>query len=175
MGFFFAFIFTFFPIIQEEGLQLELSQQETNEQICTSIHISSINEQILNIGTSSVYIEYNSDALSFKSYESKSFDKADLCEDYPFSAYGDHNHYSGHKGAVNITMTLRSQTLTCSDIDLTPSTIGTVCFDIIDATQPTGFKINERFTSFNKSGDSFETYKNVVFPEAANLSIMVEE
>lgn len=155
---------SFLPFLSEEGLQLSLNNKtvETTE-LCTDINIASLQSDAVNIGTSSIFLEYNPEALSFNSYESKAFDKADHCEDYPFSIYSDHNYYAAHKGAVNITISTRSQTMKCAPICEEPITVGTVCFQVLDDKKPNNIRFNESYTSFNKSGGQ-ETFEKVVFP-----------
>lgn len=165
MGFFFSFLIALLPFAEEPGLQLSLTQESDNKELCTEINIASLNKEKTNIGTSSIFLEYNSQALQFKSYESKAFDKADECEKYPFSAYNDHSYYTGYDGVVNITLTLRSESLICSDISNKATSIAEICFDIIDPHKEAAIRINEKFTSFNKVGENVEVFDNVVFPK----------
>ena len=136
---------------QQADLYLLGEMDCTDNSYCVSIGIKS-DSDIFEIGTSSVFVNYNKDALQFTSYSSTSFNGADLCITDIASAW-DVQTFDGTSvaGDFNLTMTLLSNTFSCPSIGDTYQEIGVICFNVLDNTLDPDVNINPSNTQFNSA------------------------
>lgn len=113
--------------------------------------------QTANIGSSSIFMLYNSAALQFDSYESINFDGESLCLAGLFPAWDTHGVDGSSDGIFNITLNLdatldETQTeFSCPTITDQWEDVGTITFNIQDSglTSNLSFSTNPNFISFN--------------------------
>lgn len=105
-----------------------------NEQLSVELQIKAKAGQDFNIGTSSIYMKYNSKAIHFTSYKSQNFDENSKCingvasswDKQVFDAYSRPGHF-------NLTLMLNQEGYGCPAInDQEWVSIGTAQFEILD-------------------------------------------
>ena len=117
---------------------------------CVSVQLQS--NSSLEIGTSSIFLDYNEAALSFNSYTSSAFDGSALCIANAANAWDVHT-FDGNSvpGDFNLTMTLLNNSFSCPSIANTPVEVGVLCFNILDAKADPTISVNIDNTQFNSA------------------------
>ncbi len=151
---FYAICLIFFSLnIQAQQADLLLDgQMDCNvNSLCVSVQIAA-SSSTFEIGTSSIFMDYNPNAISFQSYTSSSFDGSDNCIANVASAWDPHA-YDGTSviGNFNLTMTLLNNTFSCPTVSTTPTEIGVLCFTVLDNTADPAINIVGSNTQFNSA------------------------
>ena len=117
---------------------------------CVSIQLQSTSS--VDIGTSSIFLDYNENALSFNSYTSTSFDGSAQCVANVASAWDVHS-FDGISvpGDFNLTMTLLLNDFSCPSVTNAPVEAGIICFDILDGKADPMVSVNLENTQFNSA------------------------
>jgi len=136
---------------QTIDLRLEGKQDCGNNTYCVSIKAQTgANE--LTIGTSSIFLQYNTDALSYFNYTSSHFDGGDQCIQGVATAWDVQTYdATSAPGYFNVTMTLLTNQFSCPPIQKEAVEIGVICFNVLDAQQSPDIEILKNNTSFNSS------------------------
>lgn len=146
--------------------QVSLSFQTSfdcgKNQYCADVVIAGTNNGEA-IGTSSVYITYNSAALHFNNYTSKAFDNVHLCPGENLARYDAHQYDALNPGILNTTLVLGQNGTGCPALDVSGTAIATVCFDIINADASSQLQFSHKHTQFNKSVDNITLLSDLSF------------
>ena len=142
-------LFSICASAQQVDLSLSGEMDCTENSYCVSIGIKSDSDNF-EIGTSSIFVDYNEEAIQFASYTSTSFNGVDKCIADVASAW-DIQSFDGTSvlGDFNLTMTLLSSAFSCPSIIDTYQEIGVICFDVLDNTIDPSLIINPLNTQFN--------------------------
>lgn len=103
------------------------------------------------MGTSSLLLTYNAEALSFQSYEPLAYNGGQDCLDGTMSPWSAHEFdaYS-HPGKFSLTLLLNDAMPPCAEMDEAPAvTIGTVCFDVKQQGSAPEISFDAAHTSLN--------------------------
>ena len=103
------------------------------------------------IGTSSILLNYNANALSFQSYTPAQYDPSSPCNGSSGSAWEVHQYdaYS-HPGQFNLVLYLSDEDADCTNtIGGTPVKVGSICFDIKQQGGNPSFEFDMEHTHFN--------------------------
>ena len=103
------------------------------------------------LGTSSIYLTYNTDALMFNEYKSLNFHEKNLCIGGSASAWDEHAFDGTSKpGHFNMTMILNLDGVDCPSINGEEWTdVGMIGFSVVDKTQRPNIEFHELHTHFN--------------------------
>lgn len=136
---------------QEIDLILDGQLDCATQNYCVSIQLKSPDKE-LSIGTSSIFLKYNTEALSFLEYTSKQFDGSSQCIQEVASAW-DIQSYDAKSapGFFNLTMTLISNDFSCPKVHTEAVEVGVICFEVVDDKKNPGIKTIKHNTSFNSS------------------------
>ncbi len=136
---------------EEIDLILDGQLDCATQNYCVSIQLQSVNKE-LSIGTSSIFLKYNKEALSFLEYTSKQFDGSSQCIQDVASAWDIQTYdATSAPGFFNLTMTLVSNDFSCPKVHKEAVEVGIICFDIVDEKKNPGIKALNNNTSFNSS------------------------
>jgi len=116
---------------------------------CLSIQLkaTSVPKQI---GTSSIFLQYNPTALAYATYMSSHFDGSDQCIQGQATAWDVQTFdATSAPGYFNLTMTLLTNQFSCPAIEGELIEVGVLCFDVIEEQQSADIKILANNTSFN--------------------------
>lgn len=149
------------PVIGQLELSFQTTLESTNE-YCATVMIHSGVEEDIKIGTSSFFIEYNKEALKFRSYTSQSFDGNLKCISDEDSPYTHHNYDASYAGVINATIFLKDPNHACPEIGKDDTEIATICFDILDKEKESGLMFNEEHTNIDKASLKVELFDNLV-------------
>ncbi len=152
---FFALLFGTFALnAQQAKVFFDTNVDCLNNQYCATVKIEAINETEYEVGTSSILMQYNKDALTFASYTSHNFDKTSTCElgNENISLYDEHAYDALVPGLLNTTMTLTIPGYGCPTVSKDAVDVATVCFDIKEMGANSGLRFHNRHTNFNKGG-----------------------
>ncbi|MEM6318549.1 MAG: Ig-like domain-containing protein [Bacteroidota bacterium] len=105
------------------------------------------------IGTSSIMVNYNSDALEFANYTSVHFDEQETCIGGQMSPWDVHKiDGTSVGGKFCLTTTLNTAGASCPEITTTKwETIGNICFDVMDNTLSPDLTFDATNTHFNSA------------------------
>jgi len=105
------------------------------------------------IGTSSIMVNYNSDALEFSGYTSTQFDQNTDCTGGNLTLWDDHKFDgSSVAGKFCLTMTLNGEGVSCPEITTTEwEDFGVLCFDIMDNQSAPKLTFEAKNTHFNSA------------------------
>ena len=123
------------------------------------------------LGTSSIYITYNTQALIFNDYTSLNFHEKNLCVGGAASAWDKHAFDGTSKpGHFNMTMVLNLDGVSCPQIsDQDWTDVGQVSFSVIDKSQKPDIQFNPTHTHFNgnefNNGTAGYELDQVSYPE----------
>ncbi len=136
---------------EEIDLILDGQLDCATQNYCVSIQLQSADQE-LSIGTSSIFLKYNTEALSFLEYTSKQFDGSSQCIQDVASAW-DIQTYDAKSapGFFNLTMTLVSNDFSCPKVYKETVEVGVICFNVVDDKKNPGIKVINNNTSFNSS------------------------
>ncbi len=135
--------FSYFALLGQQGtINLQFANatySENNSLLCMDIQISANTDiEPINIGNSSITINYNINGLSFNSYQSLGFDEYEDCLNGA-SAWKEHSiDYSSVPGKLHIVLTLdfalteENTYLACPAVDEEWINISNICFNILD-------------------------------------------
>jgi len=116
---------------------------------CATVQITA-QDVAFNIGTSSVFFNYNENALQYSSFNSLNFDGSDMCIAGIASSWDDMNADTVNPGLINFTMTLNVDGMGCPTITSNEWTdIAEVCFDVLEQSMPSGLVFSQDNTNFN--------------------------
>jgi len=146
-----------FSLEAQVNLSFETELNEETNQYCTQIMVCAHKEDVL-IGTSSFFIEYNAQALQFKSYKALGFNDEHECPNGR-TPYGPQYVDANSAGVINISIELRDEGAVCPKIEDIPTPIAEICFDIANNTETSKLRFNEKYTSVNKAQYNFQTYE----------------
>jgi len=136
---------------QTIDLQLAGKQDCSTNTYCVSIQAQT-NANELNIGTSSIFLQYNTDALSYFNYTSTHFDGSDQCIQNMATAWDVQTYdATSAPGYFNVTMTLLTNKFSCPAIQQEAVEIGVICFNIVDDQASPAIKVIKNNTGFNSS------------------------
>jgi hypothetical protein len=94
---------------------------------CANINMKAITGSTFSLGTSSFLLNYNTDAISFKSYTAIDLDSTTCNGEWMPHQYD----LDESTGEFQLTLKLNNTTSTCAQMNATSAkTLGTVCFDI---------------------------------------------
>jgi len=105
------------------------------------------------IGTSSIMVNYNTDALEFADYTSAQFDEKETCIGGTSSPWGQHQYdATSVPGKMCLTMLLDAEGVSCPEITTEHwEDIGQICFDIMDNSAMPNILFDTSKTHFNSS------------------------
>lgn len=105
------------------------------------------------IGTSSIMVNYNAEALEFSNYTSHQFDETTDCTGGNASLWEEHQFDgSSVAGKFCLTMSLNGEGMSCPEITTKEwADIGTICFDIMDNQATPKVVFEEQNTHFNSA------------------------
>ncbi len=105
------------------------------------------------IGTSSIMVNYNADALEFSGYTSTQFDKDTDCTGGNMELWDDHKFDgSSVPGKFCLTMTLNGEGVSCPEITTAAwEDFGVLCFDIMDNDASPKLTFEANNTHFNSA------------------------
>lgn len=143
-------LLSLFVNAQQIDVLLESTVDSAAYTHCVDIQLKS--NSSIRIGTSSVFIEYNENALSFNYYTSNSFDGSALCVASAANAWDPHS-FDGvsSPGNFNLTLTLLNKEFSCPAITKTAIELGTICFNVVDEESNPMIKVNLENTQFNSA------------------------
>ena len=139
----------------QDGLALRwVPSWDCNQEILKAtiqVKASSNGENAL--GTSSVYLTYNTDAMLFNGYTSLNFHDKNLCIGGSASAWDSHAFDGTSKpGHFNMTMILNVDGIACPEIsDQEWTDVGVIDFSVVDKTMRPELVFHEGHTHFNGS------------------------
>lgn len=153
---------------QNAALRFETNKScETNE-YCAIIQIKSNSLIPIKIGTSSIFFDYNREALDFTSYTSLNFDENNDCGFEGFSPYVEHQYDEEFNGKFNTTITLEIEEAICTEIHDNFMDLAEICFDIVDPSQSSNLVFSEEHTNFNKSVNNGSLIEGIEFNNASD-------
>ena len=136
---------------QTIDLRLEGKQDCSTNTYCVAIQAQTDANE-LTIGTSSIFLQYNTAALSYFNYTSTHFDGGDQCIQDVATAWDVQTYdATSAPGYFNVTMTLLTNAFSCPPIQKEAVEIGVICFNIVDTEQSPAIKIIRNNTGFNSS------------------------
>ncbi|WP_425421156.1 T9SS type A sorting domain-containing protein [Phaeodactylibacter xiamenensis] len=138
-------------LAQSVALQLDASKDCNLYRYCTDIILASDSGEPVRMGTSSLLLTYNAEALTFHSYEPLAYNGGQDCLDGTMSPWSAHEYdaYS-HPGEFSLTLLLNDAMPPCAEMDEAPAvTIGTVCFDVKQQGSAPEISFDAAHTSLN--------------------------
>jgi len=132
---------------------------------CVSLQLKTSGEAI-DIGTSSIFLKYNTNALAYASYTSTHFNGNDQCIQDKEAAWDVQTFdATSAPGFFNVTMTLLLNQFSCPSINEEATEVGVLCFNVLDEQKAPNIKILKNNTSFNSSepntGEKLHLVKHV--------------
>lgn len=137
---------------QSSALRLVPTLDCDNEQLSIDLQIKAHAGQEFNIGTSSLYLKYNTKAIQFLNYKSQNFDEDSKCINGVASSWSKQafDAYS-RPGHFNLTLMLDQEAYGCPVInDKEWVSIGTAQFEILDNTLSPKLYFDLSNTHFNE-------------------------
>lgn len=130
---------------QSLNLGFQAALDCSSNEICTTIQVKA--DQTTAIGSSSIFLEFNKDALSLIDYQSSNFDGADGCGGF----WSDHAvDFNNDTGLFLVTMVLTSDGTSCPTLVADEwIDVGTLCFSVIDDSLYPQIEFNEIWTEFS--------------------------
>ncbi len=158
------------PTVMEPTLMLRfVTNQGCNDSYCATIQVKVKEEgQTAQIGTSSIFVEYNPSAIAYDHYNSLRFNGVDSCALGVFSAWEEHGIDGDEPGKVNIVLTLSDnlKEYSCPILDSdTWVDVGQICFSIVSNFFNTDLRFSE---------DPSRTNFNINDPNDGTISIPVD-
>lgn len=148
---------------QSAALRFDTKMSCETNQYCAVIQIKSNSLVPFKIGTSSIFFDYNREALDFSSYKSLNFDENNDCGFDGFSPYIEHQYDQEFNGKFNTTITLEIEEAICTEIPDNYIDLAEICFDIVDHTQSSNLAFSEEHTNFNKSVNNGSLIEGIEF------------
>lgn len=135
---------------QEVGIILN-GEMTNSSEFCVSIQLKTSTES-LKIGTSSILMTYNSNALKYRSYTSSAFNGSDLCLSGQAKAWTEHS-FDGISapGYFNLNLNLEVTSYSCPSISEIPVELGLLCFDMVENNFDFAIGVDKRNSLFNNS------------------------
>jgi len=132
---------------------------------CVSLKLKTSRDAI-DIGTSSIFLKYNTTALAYAGYTSTHFDGSDQCVQDQAAAWDVQTFdATSAPGFFNVTMTLLMNQFSCPSINEEAIEVGVLCFNVLDDKKPPNIKVLKNNTSFNSSdpntGEKLHLVKHV--------------
>ncbi len=139
---------------QQAKLFFDTNVDCLTDKYCATIKLKAVNNTEFSVGTSSILINYNKEALAFSSYESHNFDENTVMalEGTTATLYDAHAvDFQSVPGYINTTMTLTipgfGQPMIGSNNAVD---VATVCFDILEKGANSELRFHSKHTSFDK-------------------------
>lgn len=132
---------------QNAELHFSPSLQCGTYEYCADIQLNA-NTGSFSLGTSSLLLSYNTDALVFNDYQAMGFDSLATCSGAWSPQQYDLDEATGE---FSLTMKLLNPNSSCITIDTAPQTIGTICFDIIQQGASPDLRFDANNTHLNRN------------------------
>jgi len=151
--------------LNAQNAQLNLASRSDclNSDYCVTMQIRAEDNIDFKIGTSSLFLLYNKDALKFKSYNSLNFDEKDKCINNDFAGFDAHRFDADSPGKINTTLNLTVNGSECTNVGSEYMDIAEVCFRVIDPNKKSNVRFSERHTHFNLDKEDIQMIENVKF------------
>ena len=149
-----------------QGAVLQFDTELTcqSNQYCATLQIKSSSLVPFKIGTSSIFFDYNREALEFKTYKSLNFDEKNTCEGLgDYSPYKSHQYDEEYNGKFNTTITLDIEEAACLEIENTFIDVAEICFEVTDPFQKSNLHFAIEHTNFNQSANNGELIDGLEF------------
>ncbi len=138
-------------LAQEVEVLLEDTRDCNQNAYCVSLQLKTT-EASKDIGTSSIFLKYNSSALAFTSYTSSHFDGSDQCIENKAASWDVQTFdATSTPGYFNVTMTLLTNQFSCPSIEEEATEVGVLCFSVLDEKKSPNLKILKNNTNFNSN------------------------
>jgi len=163
---------------QSASLQFETNLKCEENEYCATIQIKSNSLVEFELGVSSIFFEYNEEALSFKTYESLNFDGSTQCEvdTSTFSLFGSHQYDEKIGGKFNTTITymdLGQVEVDCNKVYDEFMDVAEICFDIMDNNESADLRFVSEHTNFNQGMNTDLLEEVVLVDKTESLSCTV--
>ncbi len=135
---------------QEANIRFNTDVNCDKQEYCVTLQIKSTDGLPFELGTSTLYFNYNEKALSLKSFTPHHFDISDKCVLDVVAAYDRQQYDASHAGIINTTLSLKQPEEVCPSIGDEYMDISTFCFNITDPTQSSQLSFNQELTNFNE-------------------------
>jgi len=140
---------------QSATLQFHTNQDCVENEYCAIIQIKSNSLVEFELGVSSIFFEYNKEALAFKSYMSLGFDEMTQCEvqGNEIGLFAKHQYDEKVAGKFNTTLTfmdLGQAEVSCNRVYDEFIDVAEICFDVIDNNEVTDLHFVAEHTNFNQ-------------------------
>lgn len=140
---------------QSATLQFDTEQNCDENEYCATIQVKSNSLVEFELGVSSIFFEYNEEALAFKSYMSLNFDSSTECDiaGASITLFGAHQYDEKVAGKFNTTITfmdLGQEEVSCNKVYEEFVNVAEICFDIIDNNEDADLHFVEEHTNFNQ-------------------------
>ncbi|MCI4649108.1 T9SS type A sorting domain-containing protein [Phaeodactylibacter sp.] len=134
-------------------LSLQGSKDCDLNRYCVEILLRADTDEVLEIGTSSLLLEYNADALAFHNYTPGRFNGDDDCTSTGINAWATHEYDAYSKpGFFNLTLLLDQDGESCPSVLYhAPVNIGVICFDVLQQGGDPSLVFDENHTHFNSA------------------------
>ena len=142
-------------IVSEIDLRLRPELDCRANTYCLTLQAKAQREDFT-IGTSSIMVNYDPDALEFASYASTQFDENETCIGGTNSPW-DAQKFDGTSvpGKFCLTMTLLTDSISCPEITTQEwEDIGVICFDIMNNDTTPNIRFDSTNTHFNSSNSN---------------------
>lgn len=138
-------------LAQSVALQLQASKDCNLYRYCTDIQLQSDSGDPISMGTSSLLLNYNPEALVFHHYEPLAYNGGLDCLDGTMSPWSAHEFDAyTHPGQFSLTLLLNDNMLPCPEVDEAATlTIGTVCFDVRQQGSDPEISVDPAHTTLN--------------------------
>jgi len=161
--FFIFFSSTIFA--QEANIRFNTEVDCNQQEYCVTLQIKSTDGLPFELGTSSLYFNYNEKALSLKSFTPHHFDINEKCVLDITAAYDRQQYDASHAGIINTTLSLKRPEEVCPSIGEEYLDISTFCFTIEDPRQSSQLSFNQELTNFNEGEQNITLMDFVRFNE----------
>jgi hypothetical protein len=136
---------------QELALGFEGTKDCNLDRYCVEITLQAQIDEPVHIGTSSLLLYYNTDALAFYDYTPAAFDAA--CDGESSSAWAAHQYDAYSKeGTFSLTLLLDQDGQACPSVVAdAPISVGTLCFDVQQQGGAPDLIVDQLYTHFNRA------------------------
>ena len=149
----FTYILSIFALAassQSVELQLQPEKRCNDRSYCVDIQLKKSNLSAADaaIGTSSIFLTYDSKVLVFKNYTAKNFSENNQCDGWLPQRYD----AISREGAIDLTLVLAENGNNCPVIGNDAVAVGQVCFDIIQQGASPNIRFDLNHSQFNENG-----------------------
>lgn len=157
-----------FVSAQEAELRFDTHLDCSTANYCVTVQVRASDAIGFEMGTSSIFFEYNKEALKFKSYESLNFDKQNKCIAGQFSPYQAHQYDASSAGYFNTTVTIDITEAACPQITDEWIDVAEINFGVIDSRKKVKLRFVPKHTNFNIAKESVELIETVSYHNRLN-------